>query len=182
MAYRLLLTLFRFLPSFSETKTKSRCLQGAALKRPVEILLEDNPADVRLLQEALTTMRTPTQIHVVEDGTAALAFLRREAPDAEVVRPDLIRLDLNLLVVILNSSSAEPDGQQSDEQCANCSIVKPTDLESFLQGRLALETFSLTRVQGARQRGFRSIMPSSCRVFGTGAALSSSSPVTWFSR
>ena len=65
--------------------------------RPFEILLiEDNPGDVRLTQEALKEGIVLNNLSVVEDGVQALAFLRKENRYAKVVRPDLILLDLNL--------------------------------------------------------------------------------------
>jgi CheY-like chemotaxis protein len=69
----------------------------ASPARPIEILLvEDNPGDVRLLAETLKEVPIATHLNVVDDGTAALAFLRRNAPHADAPRPDLILLDLDL--------------------------------------------------------------------------------------
>src|SRR6185312_14780225 len=63
----------------------------------VEVLLvEDNPADVRLTQEAFKEGRVRNKLNVVMDGEAALAYLRREGEYASAIRPDLILLDLNL--------------------------------------------------------------------------------------
>src|SRR3954466_13377026 len=65
--------------------------------RPVEILLvEDNPGDVRLTQEALKDGDIPHHLNVVHDGEEALMFLRGQAPFTGVPRPDLVLLDLNL--------------------------------------------------------------------------------------
>lgn len=64
---------------------------------PIEILLvEDNPADVRLTQEALKEEKLHNNLSVVNDGVEAMAFLRKEGQYANVPRPDLILLDLNL--------------------------------------------------------------------------------------
>jgi chemotaxis family two-component system response regulator Rcp1 len=64
---------------------------------PVEILLvEDNPADVRLTREALASDRLWNNLSVAKDGVEAMAYLRREGKFAAAVRPDLILLDLNL--------------------------------------------------------------------------------------
>ena len=60
------------------------------------LLVEDNAADVRIIQETLREMPFPTQLDMVEDGEAALAFLRRHAPHGNAPRPDLILLDLHL--------------------------------------------------------------------------------------
>jgi len=98
---------------------------------PVEVLLvEDNPGDVRLTMEALKDGKMNNRLSVVGDGEEALAFLRRQGKYADVPRPDLILLDLNLPrkdgrevlseikadetlrripVVILTTSSAERD-------------------------------------------------------------------------
>ena len=65
--------------------------------RPVEILLvEDSPADVALTREALQDSKLRNNLHVVTDGEAAMAFLRRTGPYASEPLPDLILLDLNL--------------------------------------------------------------------------------------
>ncbi|HEY9669252.1 MAG TPA: response regulator, partial [Coleofasciculaceae cyanobacterium] len=65
--------------------------------RPVEILLvEDSPSDADLTVEALSDGKVLNNLHWVEDGTQALAFLRRQGKYSNAPRPDLILLDLNL--------------------------------------------------------------------------------------
>src|SRR6266851_1774727 len=65
--------------------------------RPLEILMvEDNPADVRLTREAFAEGKIHNTMNVVKDGVEAMAFLRHQAPYAQVPKPDLIFLDLNL--------------------------------------------------------------------------------------
>ena len=72
-------------------------MTGATTLRAIEILMvEDNPGDVRLTREALKGGKIWNQLHVVEDGVAALDFLHRRAPHTDAPRPDLILLDLNL--------------------------------------------------------------------------------------
>ena len=67
------------------------------LPHPAEILLvEDNPADILITREAFADFKLGNTLHVVEDGEAAMAFLRREGQYARAPRPDLILLDLNL--------------------------------------------------------------------------------------
>ena len=60
--------------------------------RPIEILLvEDNPGDVRLTQEALGEAKVRNNLAVARDGVEAIAYLRREAPFEQATRPDLVR-------------------------------------------------------------------------------------------
>src|SRR5262245_21069459 len=62
---------------------------------PIEVLLvEDNPGDVRLTQEALREGKVRNHLSVVSDGVEALAYLRREGRYTQALRPDLILLDL----------------------------------------------------------------------------------------
>ena len=69
----------------------------ATTSRPGDVLLvEDNPSDVYLTQVAFKRSSAETQIHVVEDGIQAMAFLRHEGAYASAPRPDLVLLDLNL--------------------------------------------------------------------------------------
>ena len=123
-------------------------------ERAIEILLvEDNPGDVRLTEEALREGKVWNHLSVVPDGVAALEFLRRRGAYADAPRPDLILLDLNLPkkdgrevlaeikqderlrripVVILTTSKAEEDVLRTYNLHANCYITKPVDLEQFI--------------------------------------------------
>ena len=63
----------------------------------IEVLLvEDDPGDVLLIQEAFADNKVRNRLHCVSDGVDALRFLRREDGYADAPRPDLILLDLNL--------------------------------------------------------------------------------------
>ncbi|MGH8606849.1 MAG: response regulator [Gammaproteobacteria bacterium] len=137
--------------------------------RPIEILLvEDNPGDVRLAQEALKEAKVHNVLHVVGDGTEALAFLRHEKPYADKRQPDLILLDLNLPklsgrevlgeikrdrllkripVVVLTTSEAEEDILKSYDLHANCYIVKPVDFNQFIRVVRGIEDFWLEVVK-----------------------------------
>lgn len=136
---------------------------------PVEILLvEDNPADVRLTQEALTEEKLHNNMSVVNDGVEALDFLRKKGKYANAVRPDLILLDLNLPkkdgrevlkeikeddnlkaipVVVLTVSKAEEDVLKSYNLHANCYITKPLDLNQFSRVVKTIQDFWLTIVK-----------------------------------
>lgn len=137
--------------------------------RPIEILLvEDNPGDVRLTIEALRESKVRNNLQVAPDGVQAMAFLHKEGPYADVVRPDLVLLDLNLPrkdgrqvlaeiktdpslktipVVILTTSQAEQDVLQSYQLQANCYITKPVDLEQFITVVRSIQDFWLTIVK-----------------------------------
>ena len=136
---------------------------------PIEILLvEDNPADVRLMQEGLKDAKLYNSISVVYDGVEALAFLRKEGSYASTPRPDLILLDLNLPrkdgrevlqeiksdkqlrqipVVILTCSEAEQDIVKAYDSHANCYITKPADFDQFVKVVRSIEDFWFTIVR-----------------------------------
>ena len=136
--------------------------------KPVEILLvEDNPGDVRLTREALKEGKVLNNLHRVEDGVEAMAFLRREGKHADAPRPDVILLDLNLPrkggrevlaeikgdpnlrripVVVLTVSKAEEDILRTYDLNANCYITKPLDLDQFIKVVKSIEEFWLTIV------------------------------------
>ncbi len=137
--------------------------------RLVEILLvEDNPGDVRLTQEVFKEAKILNHLHVVGDGVDAMAFLRREGGYADVVRPDIVLLDLNLPrksgrdvleeikgdpalrnipIVILTTSRAEQDVLSAYGHHANCFITKPVDLEQFIYIVRSIGQFWLTIVE-----------------------------------
>jgi CheY-like chemotaxis protein len=81
----------------------------------VMLVVEDNPADVVFLEEAVEASRTPARMHVVGDGDDALRFLRRQAPHGDAPRPDVIVLDLNVPVKngreVLAEMAADPELQ-----------------------------------------------------------------------
>ncbi|HEX7544921.1 MAG TPA: response regulator [Candidatus Limnocylindrales bacterium] len=131
------------------------------------LLVEDNPGDVRLTQEAFRHGRLANELIVCGDGVAAMALLReRQAKNEQ--QPGLILLDLNLPgrgglevlaeikadtelrvipVVILTSSGAERDVLQSYERNANAYVTKPIDIDEFLAAIRSLGDFWLAVVQ-----------------------------------
>ena len=137
--------------------------------RPVEILLvEDSPSDADLTVEALSDGKVLNNLHWVEDGVEALAFLRRQGKYSDAPRPDLILLDLNLPkkdgrdvlaqikadsslklipVVILTTSAAERDILKIYELNGNCYVTKPIDLEQFIAVVKLIEMFWLAVVK-----------------------------------
>ncbi len=135
----------------------------------VEILLvEDNPGDVRLAEEALRDNKLYNRVSVVQDGVEAIKFLRQKGPYAEAPRPDIILLDLNLPrkdgrevlaeikgdrelrripVVILTTSQADDDIQRIYDLNGNCYISKPVNWEQFIEIVKSIENFWLTVVK-----------------------------------
>lgn len=65
-------------------------------KHKTIFLVEDNKADIRLIEEALKNSTVPHQVIAVRNGMDAMAYLRQEGEYANASRPDLILLDLNL--------------------------------------------------------------------------------------
>ena len=144
-------------------------MNRSELGRPIEILLvEDNPGDAELTAEALRQGKVCNQMHLVEDGEAALAFLRHREQYAGVPRPDVILLDLNLPrkdgrevleeikadaglkqipVIVLTTSEAEEDILRAYNLAVNCYITKPVDLDQFIKVVKAIEDFWFTVVK-----------------------------------
>ena len=136
--------------------------------RPIDILLvEDNLGDIDLTREALGMGKLHNSLHVVQDGVAAMDFLRKKGKYVASPRPDLIILDLNLPkkdgrqvlaeikddknlkripVVVLTTSQAEEDVLKTYNLHANCFITKPIDFKQFLNVVQAIEEFWLSIV------------------------------------
>ncbi len=137
--------------------------------RPVEILLvEDNLADVELVQEALREGGVPHSLNVVGDGVEALSFLRGEGEYAQALLPDLILLDLKLPkkgglevlaevkadealrripVIVLSSSDAPDDVFKAYDLQVSCYVTKPSDLDEFERVMRTIRDFTLTIVK-----------------------------------
>jgi chemotaxis family two-component system response regulator Rcp1 len=131
------------------------------------LLVEDNPGDVRLIQEAFRDTDRSIHLQIASDGVEAMAYLRHEGPHAHAARPDLVLLDLNLPkmdgrevlanikqddslntipTVILTASHAEADIVKSYQLRANCYLCKPTHLEGFASLVKSINEFWLTKV------------------------------------
>lgn len=137
--------------------------------RPIEILLvEDNPADVRLTRLTLREGKIKNNLRAVPDGQTAMDFLRRQGAWREAPTPDLIFLDLNLPgmngrevleqikgddllrripVVVLTTSEAQDDILRSYELHANCYVTKPVGLDEFLSVVRQVDNFWLEVVK-----------------------------------
>ncbi len=128
------------------------------------LLVEDNPGDIRLMEEAVREGAMTSKMHVARDGEQAMAFLRQEGRYASSPRPDLILLDLNLPrksgrevlteikrekrlchipVMILSTSTNPEDVSSAYDLHANCYLQKPGSLEELLDLCRAIECFWL---------------------------------------
>jgi chemotaxis family two-component system response regulator Rcp1 len=140
---------------------------------PTEVLLvEDNPGDVRLTQEAFRDANGSIHLHVAADGVEAMAFLRKEGAHVDDPRPDIILLDLNLPkmdgrevlahikeddslktipTVILTTSDAEADIVKCYQLQANCYLSKPVQLDTFESLVKSINDFWMTKVKLPQQ-------------------------------
>jgi two-component system, chemotaxis family, response regulator Rcp1 len=143
--------------------------------RLIEILLvEDDPADVRLARETLKDYKMQNTLHVVEDGEQALAFLRKQGLHSGATTPDLILLDLNLPrvdgveviaamqmspdlrnipVVVLAASPHDRTMLADYDVPADCFVVKPLSLERFLEAVRCFSHLGLSIVKIASATG-----------------------------
>jgi len=128
------------------------------MSMPVEILLvEDNPYELELTIGALRESNFTNEIHVARDGAEAIEFLFGEGRYASrsTTRPvDFVLLDLKLPlvdgievlrrikadrrtrsipVVALTSSLEESDLVATYDLGVNSYIVKPVDIEQFVE-------------------------------------------------
>lgn len=131
--------------------------------QPIDILLvEDNIGDIELTKEALEESKIFNNLHIVQDGCAAMEFLKKQNDYKSSPTPDLILLDLNLPckngiqvleeikstpdlkfipVVILTTSKSEEDILTTYNLHANCFISKPVNFEQFIEVVNAIDYF-----------------------------------------
>jgi len=137
--------------------------------RSISILLvEDNPGDIRLIQEIFREGKIYNRLDIAQDGVEALSYLRQQGIYENTPRPDLILLDLNLPrkngnevlaeikadenlrripVIILTASRAEDDIARAYNHYVNCYLTKPIDLNQFISIVQQIKTFWLDIVQ-----------------------------------
>jgi CheY-like chemotaxis protein len=132
------------------------------------LLVEDDPGDVMIAQEALKASRLTSKLTVVPDGVEAIKYLRREDGYEGATRPDLILLDLNLPkksghevlaevkadpglrkipIVVLTTSGAAEDVVRSYDLHANVFVTKPVDFDHFTSVIKQIDDFFLTVAQ-----------------------------------
>lgn len=136
-------------------------------KHKMIFLIEDNKADIRLIEEAFKNSSVPYEVVSSRDGIDAMAYLRQEGEYANVPRPDLILLDLNLPkkdgrevlaeiktdpvlkripVVVLTTSKNEDDIFDCYNLHVNCYITKSRNLNQLFQIVKSIEEFWLCTV------------------------------------
>ncbi|QLD87819.1 response regulator [Natronomonas salina] len=132
------------------------------------LLVEDNPGDVRLTQEAFAELDLEDALYVVNDGETALDFVNQRGAHEDAPRPDLVLLDLNLPkidgmtvldeiktdpelrripVVVLTGSGAQEDIVESYDRHSNAYLTKPIDPEEFVDLVGSFEDFWLSLVE-----------------------------------
>lgn len=143
-------------------------MMNTAIKLVDILVVEDNPGDARLIKEVLKGNKIYNSLNIVKDGIEALDFLHKSGKFADVPRPDLILLDLNLPrkdgrevlaeiksderykqipVVIMTMSKSEEDILKSYKLHANCFVTKPIDLDQFVKVVESIEDFWFSLVK-----------------------------------
>lgn len=141
--------------------------------KPRILLVEDNPGDIRLTQEALKESELDVHLDVVSDGEQAVDFLLRKGKYGSSPRPHIILLDLNLPkkngievlreikvhdslkkipIVVLTTSDADHDISKAYGLGANCYILKPVDFDDFARVIRLIEEFWFKTVQLALEQ------------------------------
>jgi chemotaxis family two-component system response regulator Rcp1 len=132
------------------------------------LVVEDNPGDARLIMEVLKSNKIHNSLRIVKDGVEAMDFLHKKGEFADVPRPDLIFLDLNLPkkdgrevlaelksdndlksipVVVMTMSQSEEDILRAYNLHANCFVTKPIDLDQFVKVVESIEDFWFSLVK-----------------------------------
>lgn len=132
------------------------------------LLVEDNPADIRLIKEVFKDTDSNIEIFVVKDGVDVMDFLNQKSRFQDVPKPDIILLDLNLPrkdgrevlreikenddfkyipIVVLTTSSSKEDVIKTYGNHANCYITKPVDFDRFLKVIKSIEDFWLKIIE-----------------------------------
>ena len=118
------------------------------------LLVEDNPADARLVKEAIAECEVKHRVDLVNDGEEAMDYLYKKGKYANCETPSLIILDLNMPrkngrevlneirnndglnlipVIVLTTSDDRKDICDSYKYSANAFVTKPADFEEFIE-------------------------------------------------
>ena len=131
-------------------------------KRKRLLLVEDNPGDIRLTQEAIKECQIDIDMDVISDGDKVMSFLNKEGEYADAEKPDIIMLDLNLPkrngieilreikgsqklkripVIAVTTSEADHDIFMAYDTFANAYILKPVDFDDFTRVIQQMDAF-----------------------------------------
>jgi CheY-like chemotaxis protein len=124
------------------------------------LIVEDNPADTYLIQEAMRNEEPACNTTAVADGDTAIQYLSEQRPDIVVLDLNIPRRDgvevlhfirterrLDGVVVVIFSSSPKDAIERKAPQ-ADAHIQKPFDLDVFLQvGAKIMSTFRETKAR-----------------------------------
>lgn len=153
-------------PRTRHSEQEQQALTQYGEHRPIDVLIvDDNPGDIRLAQEALRESPDLCQLHAVNSGQAALQWLHREHPYGTAVRPHLVVLDLHLPgidghqvlsvvkanddlkmtpIVVFSASPSDQDFATCYRLQANCCVTKPNDVDEYLRTIHAIVQFWAT--------------------------------------
>jgi len=147
---------------------KSERAQPSANASKRILLVEDNPADARLVVEALKDIDWPIELSIVEDGDQALEYLNSRGAFVGAATPDLVLLDLNLPgidgfevleaakadsalrhipILVMSTSASDDDVRQCYGLQANGYISKPVGVQSVRKALQATFDFWLATVR-----------------------------------
>lgn len=144
-----------------------RSEQHAEASAPKVVAVEDNPADVRLVEEGVEALGEDIDLDVYNSGRQAVERLSAIDSDAPEMHPDLVLLDLNLPgksgvevlksirtetpfqevpVIVVSSSENETDIKRVYESSANAYVIKPSDPDEYIQAVAAAIDFWVLKV------------------------------------
>lgn len=136
---------------------------------PVEILLvEDDPGDIELIKETISSSKLKINLQIVNDGSKAISYLKKQGQYSDKTEPDLVILDLNLPlkngmevlkevksdedikhipIIVMTTSDQDSDVLKSYKLGANSYVTKPMGIEQFSHIVNTIEDFWLTIVK-----------------------------------
>jgi chemotaxis family two-component system response regulator Rcp1 len=171
-------TTLRLLPDESEPKQASPLpaapgAQSVPVSKVIALLAEDNRADALLIEDAIAAYNLPIELHIVEDGEEAFAFIQRVEADEATACPQMVLLDLNLPrrsgkevlhflrgsrrckdipVLVVSSSDMSKDRTDVGQLGADYYFRKPSNYDEFLKVGEVLKTI-IERVAGSEAGG-----------------------------
>jgi len=132
------------------------------------LIMEDRPADIRLIQEALGEVDEKINISVAMDGEEGLDFLYKKHKYANAPTPDIIFLDLNMPkkegkevlkvvknddvlkaipIIVLTNSYHPQEIMEVYKLHANSYVHKPLDYDDFREAINTIVSFWLSTAE-----------------------------------